>query len=186
MRKAARARRAYGAYEETGKTAAGRTALAAARFAALFILAAAVLTGCGGSGDADISAYGDAPIEIEGLTDTAFVITPNELMALPCVSRSATGETAKAGTVKATGPLLDTFLEKYNKKASDFNRIRFIASDAYRVVLRDEYLTDYEVVLSVASGGDPLPVSERPLRILIPDAESSMWEYACVRIEFVE
>jgi hypothetical protein len=36
------------------------------------------------------------------------------------------------------------------------------------------------------SGRDPLPASERPLRILIPEAESSMWEYACVRIEFVE
>jgi hypothetical protein len=141
--------------------------------------------GCGG-GQADISAYGDTPIEIAGLADGEFTVTPNELAALPCVSRSATGETAKAGTVRAVGPLLDTFLAEYGKKTSDFNRIRFIASDAYRVVLRDEYLTDYEVVLSVANGKNPLPESERPLRILIPEAESSMWEYACVRIEFVE
>ncbi|MDR2296384.1 MAG: hypothetical protein LBD95_06250 [Clostridiales Family XIII bacterium] len=179
MRKTARARRAYGAYGKTRTTAA-------ARFAALFIVAAAALAGCGGSGGADISAYGDAPIEIAGLTDEAFTVTPNELAALPCVTRSATGATAKAGTVKAVGPLLDTLLEKYGKKASDFERIRFIASDAYRIVLRDEYLTDYEVVLSVANGKDPLPASEQPLRILIPEAESSMWEYACVRIEFVE
>jgi hypothetical protein len=154
--------------------------------AALFLCAGlALFAGCGG-GRADISAYGDAPIEIAGLTDEEFTVTPNELAELPCVTRSATGATAKAGTVKAVGPLLDTFLEKYGKKASDFDRVRFIAADAYRVVLRDEYLTDYEVVLSVAEGGDPLPESERPLRVLIPEAESSMWEYACVRIEFVE
>jgi hypothetical protein len=157
--------------------------------AVLFLCAGlVVLTACGGRTgvSADISAYGDAPIEIVGLADEEFTVTPNELAALPCVSRSATGETAKAGTVKAVGPLLDTFLAEYGKKTSDFNRIRFIAVDAYRVVLRDEYLTDYEVVLSVSNGKDPLPESERPLRVLIPEAESGMWEYACVRIEFVE
>jgi hypothetical protein len=150
----------------------------------LALCCALLLAACGGS--ADISAYGDAPIEISGLTETDFTVTPNELAALECVSRSATGATAKAGTVKAVGPLLDTFLEGYGRKTSDFNRIRFIASDGYRVVLRDEYLTDYEVVLSVSSGKNPLPESERPLRILIPEAESNMWEYSCVRIEFVE
>jgi hypothetical protein len=152
-------------------------------FAAIFLT---VCTACGGTPEADISAYGDAPVAISGLTDEDFTVTPNELAALECVSRSATGETAKAGTVKAVGPLLDVFLADYGKKSSDFNRIRFIASDGYRVVLRDEYLTDYEVVLSIASGGEPLPESERPLRILIPEAESGMWEYSCIRIEFVE
>jgi hypothetical protein len=152
-------------------------------------VAVALLTGCAGCGGnlkADISAYGGDIIEISGLADEDFTVTPAELAELPCESRSATGATAKAGTVKAVGPLLDTFLADYGKSASDFARIRFIASDGYRVILRDEYLTDYEVVLSVASGGEPLPESERPLRILIPEAESSMWEYACVRIEFVE
>jgi hypothetical protein len=158
----------------------------AARFFAMLVLAVAVSGGCGAQTGvkADISAYGDAPIEISGLTETEFTVTPNELAALVCVSRSATGATAKAGTVQAAGPLLDTFLAGYGKKMSDFSRIRFIAADAYRVVLRDEYLTDYEVVLSVAQGRNPLPESERPLRILIPEAESNMWEYACVRIEF--
>jgi hypothetical protein len=155
---------------------------------ALAALAVIFLTFCAGCGTqgADISEYGDAPIEISGLADEDFTVTPQELAALECVSRSATGATAKAGTVKAVGPLLDTFLAEYGKRTSDFGRIRFIASDGYRVVLRDEYLTDYEVVLSVSSGKEPLPESERPLRILIPEAESNMWEYACIRIEFVE
>ena len=158
------------------------------------IIAAAVclalfIAGCGGRGvKAYISEYGDIPIEVSGLADEDFTVTPNELAELDCVSRSATGATAKAGEVKASGPLLDSFLASYGggRKTSDFNRIRFIASDGYSVGLRGEYLTDYEVILSVASGNAPLPESERPLRVLIPDAESSMWEYACVRMEFVE
>ncbi|MDR2770536.1 MAG: hypothetical protein LBB57_00700, partial [Clostridiales Family XIII bacterium] len=181
MRKTARAACAYGGCDKGETPAAGHVTRLLVRLAALLVLTATAAAGCGGEKGvtADLSAYGDTPIEIAGLADEAFTVTPNELAALPCVSRSATGETAKAGTVKAVGPLLDSFLAQYGKKASDFNRIHFIAADAYRVVLRDEYLTDYEVVLSVANGKEALPEAEQPLRILIPEAESSMWEYAC-------
>ena len=142
------------------------------------------LAACG-STNADMSEYGDTPIVISGLTDEEFVITPRELAEFECVSRTASGKTAKAGTVNATGPLLDTFLAQYGTCMSDFERIRFIASDNYRVVLKDEYLAEYEVVLAISNGNKPLIEAHRPLRILIPDADSSMWEYAVVRIEFV-
>ena len=142
-----------------------------------------LLCSCG-SKTADISAYGDMRITIAGLTDAEFNITPNALAALDCVSRTATGATAKAGTVNARGPLLDTFLAQYGCAMSDFYKIRFIASDGYKVVLKDAYLTDYEVVLAVSNGSEPLSEDCRPLWILIPEAESSMWEYAVVRIEF--
>ena len=144
-----------------------------------------LLTSCGG-GSADISEYGDTPITVSGLTEEDFTVTPNELYGLECVSRTASGKSAKAGTVNATGPLLDTFLAQYGKRMSDFERIRFIAADDYRVVLKDEYLTEYEVVLAVSNGNEPLIEEHRPLRILIPDADSGMWEYSVVRIEFVE
>ena len=45
-------------------------------------------------------------------------------------------------------------------------------------------ITDYEVVLAVCCGAEPLSQAQRPLRILIPEAESSMWAYSVVRIEF--
>jgi hypothetical protein len=149
----------------------------------VIVLLLLLLCACGKK--ADISAYGDTPITISGLADKDFTVTPNELAKLPCVSRTATGATAKAGTVNATGPLLETFLEQYGFKESDFSKIRFIADDSYKVVLKDEYLTDYEVVLAISSGSEPLPSEQQPLRILIPEAESSMWEYSVVRIEFV-
>ena len=140
------------------------------------------LTACGGK--ADLSAYGDTPITVSGLLEEDFTVTPNELAALECVSRTATGATAKAGTVKAYGPLLDTFLAQYGCRASDFYKIRFLCADDYKVVLRDEYLTDYEIVLAVAYQDGPLPENMRPLRLLIPEAESSKWAYAVTRIEF--
>jgi len=148
---------------------------------ALILLAA---LGACGEKTADISAYGDYEIEISGLLDEDFTITPNDLLALPCVSRSATGRAEKAGTVAARGPLLETFLEQYGYTMSDFYKIRFIASDNYKTVLRDDYLTDYEVVMAVSSGEKPLDESLWPLRLLIPEAESNMWIYSIVRIEF--
>lgn len=144
-----------------------------------------LLTAVSCSRPADISAYGDTQITISGLKDTDFTVTPNELAALKYVNKSATGQTAKAGTVSAQGPALDTFLARYGKKQTDFERIRFIASDDYRVVLRAEDLAKFQIVLGISSGSKPLPESERPLHILIPGAESSAWEYACIRIEFV-
>ena len=151
----------------------------------IIVVALALLALCAcGEKQADISEYGDFEIEISGLLEEDFVITPNELLALPCVSRSATGATEKAGTVSVRGPLLETFLEQYGYEPSDFYKIRFIASDSYKTVLRDDYLTDYEIVMAVSAGDKPLSNTERPLRLLIPEAESNMWIYSVVRIEF--
>lgn len=133
---------------------------------------------------ADISAYGGTPITISGLTEEEFTVTANELAQLDCVSRTATGATAKAGTVNAYGPLLDTFLAQYGCQASDFYKIRFLCADNYKAVLRGDYLTDYEVVLAISYGSEPLPESCRPMRLLIPEAESNLWAYSVTRIEF--
>ena len=147
------------------------------------LLLCLLLTSCGGK-LGDMSAYGDTPIEVVGLLEEDFTITPNELAQLECVARTATGATAKAGTVNAYGPLLNTFLAQYGCQASDFYKIRILCADGYKVVLKDEYLTDYEVVLCVSYQGAPLPESLQPMRLLIPEAESGKWAYAITRIEF--
>jgi DMSO/TMAO reductase YedYZ molybdopterin-dependent catalytic subunit len=151
--------------------------------AVAILLSVVCMSGCGGKA-ADISSYGDTPITVSGLLDEDFEITPNELAELDCVSRTATGATAKAGTVSVYGPLLDTFLAQYDCKASDFKKIRFLCADEYKTVLKDEYLTDYEVVLAISGKNEPLPEDCQPLRLLIPEAESAMWAYSVVRIEF--
>ncbi len=135
-------------------------------------------------GQADIAAYENEAITIHGLQEEDFTVTPAELMAMKCVSRQDTGATAKAGTVRAYGPLLTTFLEHYGYSLEQIDRVRFYCKDEYKVVLKDEYLTDYEIILSVASGSKALGEKEQPLRILVPEAESSKWAYGITDIEF--
>jgi hypothetical protein len=132
----------------------------------------------------DISEYGDTPIEIIGLTDESFTITPNELAKLKLSSTSATGATAKAGTVSGVGVSLIDFLAKYSKMPGDFKTIRFTASDEYSIRLSGEKHTDDLVLLAISGKDKLLPEAERPLRLIIPTAESNQWVYGVVKIEF--
>ena len=132
----------------------------------------------------DISEYGDTPITIAGLLDEEFEITPNELAKLKFEKSSVTGASAKAGTVSGIGPTLITFLEHYGKTPADFDKIRFIASDDYRITLVGSKHTDDIVLFSISGSSRPLAKSERPMRLVIPGADSSQWIYSVVRIEF--
>jgi hypothetical protein len=144
----------------------------------LTLLLLTVLMGC--KPTIDLSGYGNTPIEISGLTAEAFSVTPNELAELELSSASASGTSAKAGTVKATGPTLRTLTEHYGANPEDFKLVRFIAKDGYRVTLHENGIRNWSVILSIA----PLTLPEQPLRLLIPDADSSQWVYGVVRIEF--
>jgi hypothetical protein len=158
-----------------------------ARLISGLLLAGLLLCSCSGAVKvkADISAYGDTPVTISGLLDEDFTITPDELAGLECVQMNGSGKSEKAGTVSAVGPLLETFLARYGKSKTDFAKIRFYASDNYKITLREESLTKYKIVLSVARGNDPLPAAQQPLRLFLPKAESSNWIYAVIRIEFI-
>ena len=147
------------------------------------ITALLILVSCGAKLP-DISEYGDTPIEIVGLLDEDFTITPNELAKLKFESSSATGASAKAGMVKGVGPTLITFLAEYGKTPADFKTIRFTASDAYTIRLAGDKHTDDVVLMAISGASAPLPKGEQPMRLIIPDADSSQWIYGVVRIEF--
>lgn len=144
------------------------------------------LGGCKTTVKADISAYADSPVEIAGLTDEEFTITPAELAEMDCVKAIAQGQTEKAGTVTGIGPTLETFLAQYGRTIDEFKKVRFFCADDYKVVLKTDYLTEYDIVLTVCKGKEPLPEEHMPLRIIIPEAESGKWCYGVIRIEFVE
>lgn len=154
--------------------------------AVLFVLC---LTGCmiclTACGQADISSYAEQEITIAGLGEEEFTVTPAQILEMECVKRTDTGATEKAGTVKAYGPLLSTFLETYGYSIDQVNRVRFLCKDDYKVVLKKNYLTDYEIVMTATNGSKALPEKLQPLRILVPEAESSKWAYGITRIEFV-
>ncbi len=69
---------------------------------ALLLCLVLLLSAC--AKQADISDYAQAEIEISGLTDEDFTVTPQALLSLDCVERTATGRSEKAGTVAAKGP----------------------------------------------------------------------------------
>ena len=151
----------------------------------LLILFLVLLLAACENGKPDISGYQDTPIRITGLTEEEFEITPAELIEMDCVSESDTGESEKAGTVQGYGPSLDTFLARYGKERSDFQKIRFTAKDDYKKTLWGELLKTDGIILSVSNGEDPLNDSEAPLRLIVPGAESSYWVYGVIQIEFI-
>lgn len=140
-----------------------------------------ILCSCG---PADISAYEDEQILVTGLEEEDFYITPGELMELECMSATAQGQTAKAGTVEAYGPTLKTFLEKYGKTLDEFKSVKFIAEDDYVVTLGKVSWENYDVILSVADGSEALPDYQQPLRVVIPGGQSGNWVRSVIEIQF--
>ncbi|MGI6497418.1 MAG: molybdopterin-dependent oxidoreductase [Oscillospiraceae bacterium] len=161
-----------------------RAVYTAALAAALFCVL--ILSACGPVRvTADLSAYGDTPITIAGLGETEFQVTANALSGLACVSQGVSGKTAKAGSIQAVGPTLETFLAQYGKKISDFTRIRVEAKDGYKQGFLQEKLQEYTFILAVANGNQPLGEEEAPLRLIIPGAPSNEWVRMVTRIEFI-
>lgn len=138
------------------------------------------LAGC----EADISAYENERILVTGLLEEDFYITPAELVQLECVEATAKGKTAKAGTVQAYGPTLETFLGSYGKSLDEFYSIKFCAADDYDVTLGRQTFEECEVILSVANGSKALYEEQQPLRIVIPEADSGKWIRMVTEIKF--
>lgn len=140
------------------------------------------LSGC----KADISAYEDQEIRIIGLTEEEFTVTVGELADMDCRSATATGTSQKAGTVKAYGPTLQTFVETYGRSLDEFRSVTFRATDDYDVTLAALTWDSYDVILSVANGSEPLDEYQQPVRLVIPGGDSGKWVRMVYEIEFKE
>ncbi len=139
---------------------------------------------------ADIASYKDVPIEIVGLTDKPFVITPGELAKMKKTrlqvevheEEVAEGEKPELGI--AVGPTLDTFLKKYDMTTDDIRSMKVYdekdESTAYVRTLEED-----EIILSVANGKEALGEKEAPLRIAASGQEAAEWSGWIRRIEFV-
>lgn len=145
-----------------------------------WLLLVLCLAGC----SADISAYADSQILVTGLLEEDFYITPGELAAMECVEATAVGQTAKAGTVQAYGPTLETFLAQHGKTMDAFKSVRFTASDDYVVTIGKVSWDKYDVILSISQGSKALPDYQQPLRIVIPGGDSGNWIRCVTTIEF--
>lgn len=104
---------------------------------------------------------------------------------MKCTSETATGQSAKAGTVTAYGPTVDTFLAHYGRDKSEFKCIRFTAEDGYDVVLGSVTWEKRTVILSIANGSKPLDAYQQPMRVVIPGGSSGNRVRMVTKIEFV-
>lgn len=145
---------------------------------------ALLLCGCGAvKVTADLSAYADAAITVTGLTEEPFTITPRELSQMDCVKQTIKSSVEKVGTVTAVGPLLETLAAQYGREMSEFRVVRFLGGDGYKTVLKDSQLQQ-DIILSVASGSQPLEEQYQPLRVVIPSGATAQWTYQVLEIEF--
>jgi hypothetical protein len=129
-------------------------------------------------------------ISISGLEEEDFIITPAQLADLAVVETSASGMgqgqegESKAGTVTAYGPSLAAFLEGYDYTIADFRTITFYCKDGYKTILRPSRMETDEVIMSFASGKEPLELYQQPLRLVIPEGDTGQWCFGIMRIEF--
>ena len=71
-----------------------------------------MLNSCGVD-DIDISSYADKQVVLSGIQDEDITLTIADLKALECKTLKTHCTSDKVGEVRATGPELDTVLEKY-------------------------------------------------------------------------
>lgn len=143
-------------------------------------------TGCSSDNtDADID-YADAEITINGLEDQDFTVTVKELMELEAVTEKAEASRFNGDIVdvKATGPTLNTFLEKYGKTQADYELIRFTAQDKYAIAVPQTVLEERDIVLSYLNNGKALDEENSPIQVVVPGERAMYWVRMLSKIEF--
>jgi hypothetical protein len=154
---------------------------------ALLLLAAAAAA-CGGrvqSGAAEPGPFDQEKILVHGLQDQDLEITIGDLKKLPAVTRQAEASRSNGEKIRvnATGPLLDTLLQKYGKTQRDFSRIRFTAKDRYSIAVPADILANRQIILSYVNDGQPLDAEMQPVRVVIPGERAMYWVRSMIRID---
>ena len=147
------------------------------------IFGMSVLCSCGVN-DIDISGYGDEEIILRGISSEDIIVTIDDLKALKCKTIRTESTSDKIGTVKATGPELDTLLAEYGVSKSDFAKIKIYGSDEYDCRLQKEYFTEHDMYLAFGINGEPLDAESAPCRLIIPESDSAYWVRMINMIEF--
>lgn len=152
------------------------------------LLLAATAAACGGgaqSGAGEPGPFDQEKILVHGLQDQDMEITVGELKKLPMVTRQAEASRSNGEKVRvsATGPLLDTLLQKYGKTQQDFSRIRFTAKDRYSVAVPSDILANRQIILSYVNDGQPLEAEMQPVRVVIPGERAMYWVRNMIRID---
>jgi len=155
------------------------------------ILAAAIAAVClttfvsCGVDKIDISGYSNSKITLTGLSGKAQTITVEQLQQLKCATVKTSSTSDKVGTVRATGPWLSTFLERYGKKQADVSKLIIHAKDGYSITLYSDFLKKNQIMLAFGIDGKPLGSEDQPVRIIIPGSDSAYWVRMVDKLELV-
>lgn len=148
-------------------------------------IACCALCACG-TDDIDISSYADRQIVLRGITEEDIIITIADLKALDCRTLKTECTSDKVGTVKATGPELDTVLAQFGVSKSDFSKIAIHGSDQYDCRLKNDYFTEHDMYLAFGIDGEALDEESAPCRLIIPESDSAYWVRMVDAIEFTK
>lgn len=151
----------------------------------VLVLCSFMLLSCGVD-DIDTNSFKDDEIVISGLSENDQTITVEKLSELKCTTKKTQSTSDKIGTVKATGPLLETLVESYGSSIEDFSKVIIYGEDDYDIKLDKDFLKENQVILAFGIDGEPIKEDARPVRIIIPDSDSAYWVRMVNKIEFVE
>jgi len=148
----------------------------------------AVSLGCGNP-EIDVTNYGSETLTLIGINDDdesqPVTLTITELQSLNCITIKTNSTSDKIGNVKATGPLLETVLDKYGVSIAEFKKIIITATDGYEIVLNQPFISENKLILAFGIDGEPLGEDEAPLRLIVPESDSAYWIRMIESIEFV-
>lgn len=152
------------------------------------ILILIVSLGCGNP-EIDLTNYGSETLTLIGIDNNdegkEVTLTISELQSLKCVTIKTNSTSDKIGNVKATGPLLETIVDKYGASMSEFKKIIITATDGYEIVLNQPFISENKLILAFGIDGEPLGEDEAPLRLIVPESDSAYWIRMIESIEFV-
>ena len=136
--------------------------------------------------DEEMSVNDDAVITLHGLTEEDVEISVAELKELDSVTEKAEANRSNGEvvSVKATGPLLDTILEKYGADKSDFNTIRFYAEDGYSIAMPSDIIENNDIIIAYYDEGVPITDGDGPVRVVVTDQRAMYWVRMLTRIDF--
>ncbi len=154
--------------------------------AVVLLLMTSVLTACGGGTPTVTSADDEAVVSLVGLEDQPITVSVAELKEMKSVTKKAEAvrSNGQKVSVKATGPLLETVLEKYGKNKSDYNTIRFNASDGYSSAMPSDIVENDDIILAYYDKGKPFSSKDGPVRVVVPGQRAMYWVRMLNEISF--
>lgn len=122
---------------------------------------------------------------IKGVQGEDFEITVEEIKGLPAkdVETQLQDSGGNITNITARGPTLKDVLKNEGINLEEFSAVQVKARDGYAVQIPEEIIKSRDIILAYEFNGKPLPESDTPVRIVIPDEFAMYWVKAVSSLE---